>query len=160
MGFESFRVELQGGSATHADADAAVRGLPHVRPDADAVRLPASTYYVLDDGRHVFEIEASDAPVAVSCRFTLCHPPSVDAAFVRLVGALAARLGMEVWIRDDVRPEHASGLPAGRFAEVVPAYIAARRAEWVANVGPEQFPATTREAYERAIKPRCQPVSV
>src|SRR3954463_9065987 len=117
MGFESFRVELHGGSASYGDADTAVRELPHVRPDRHSVPLPGSTYYLFDDGRHVFELELKDSPVRLSCRFTLCHPPSVDAALLGLMRDLMARLGTEVTICDDVRPDHARPFSLPEFAE-------------------------------------------
>jgi hypothetical protein len=162
MGFESFRVELRGGPATHAQADGSVRQLPSVKPDPESIRTPGSIYYTIEDGVHVIEVEVADSPVRVSCRFTLCHPPSVDAAFLRLVRELMVRLGMEARICDDVPPQHAQGFPAARFPEfgdAVTRCIDARRAEWVANFGPSQFPAKTSEVYERSILPRCVPVT-
>jgi hypothetical protein len=77
MGFEAFRVELRGGPATYQEVDEAVRQLPHIHRDHQSVPLKGSTYYLLKDGQHVVEIEIRDAPVKLSCRFTLCHPPSV-----------------------------------------------------------------------------------
>src|SRR5438105_11345439 len=107
MGFESFRVELRGGRASYQEADEFIRQLPHAKTDHESLPMPGSTYYVIDDGRHVIELELKDAPVRVSCRFTLCHPPSVDAAFLSLAHDLVSRLGMAADIYDDVRPEHA-----------------------------------------------------
>jgi hypothetical protein len=150
MGFESFRVELRSGPATHAQVDESVRQLPNVKPDPESIRLPGSTYYTVEDEAHVIELEVADSPVRVSCRFTLCHPPSVDAAFLRLVRELMVRLGMEARICDDVPPQHAQGFPATRFPEFADAAsrcISTRRAEWVSEV------------YERIILPRCVPVT-
>ncbi|MBX9625074.1 MAG: hypothetical protein K2X82_14800 [Gemmataceae bacterium] len=161
MGFESFRVELRGGHATRAQADEAVRLLPHATPDAGAVPSPGSTYYTVTDRRHVIEVEVSGDPPRVSLRFTLCHPPSVDAAFLALVRDLMARLGMGARVCDDVPPEQAGPFPLVRFAEfadLASQVICARRAEWAANFGPAEFPATTPEVYEKVILPRCIPV--
>jgi hypothetical protein len=161
MGFEDFRAELRGGRATSAEAAAVVRALPHVKPDPHSLPLPGSTYYVLNDGQHVLEIEVGDAPVRLSCRFTLCHPPSVDGAFLRLVRELMRPLGMEASIRDDVRPEHARPFALQEFAEfsaLTTRYIAARRAEWIGAFGDQPLAATTNEVYERIILPQCQPV--
>lgn len=162
MGFESFRVELRGGPATHAQADEAVRQLSHAKPDHEALATPGSTYYTLEDGMHVIEVEIAASPLRVSCRFTLCHPPSVDSALLGLVRELMTCLGMQVRICDDVPPEHAGDFPAARFAEFAEAAsrcISARRAEWVANFGPLQFPARTGEVYEKVILPRCVPIA-
>src|SRR5262245_31632797 len=106
MGFESFRVELRGGSATYRQADETVRKLPHAQTDDQPVPIPGSTFYVIADGQHAIEVELLDSPVRLSCRFTLCHPPSVDSFFLGVVQELLARLGMEVKICDDVRAEH------------------------------------------------------
>ncbi len=72
-----------------------------------------------------------------------------------------ARLGMEVRICDDVRPEHAQWFSIDRFpefVEIVSTCVTTRRVEWIANFGPAQFPAKTREVYERIILPQCEPV--
>ena len=162
MGFESFRVELRGGAARPLDADETIRGLPHAKPDLGSVPLRGSAFYVFDDGKHIVEVERKDFPVKLSCRFTLCHPPSVDAYFLDIVRELMLRLGMEVTICDDVRPEHAQWYPLARFAEfssIVRAYIAARRAEWIAAIGPAHLAATTSEVCRQIILPQCEPVT-
>ena len=104
----------------------------------------------------------ADSPVKVSCRFTLCHPPSVDAALLGLVGELQRRLGMEAIICDDLRPEHAHCFSPARFSEfagIVPGYIAQRRADWIAQFGTAQLPAKTPEVYEKIILPKCVPAA-
>ncbi len=160
MGFESFRVELRGGRSEYGEADEAIRNLPHIKLDQHSLPTQGSTYYVMDDGEHAIELEVADSPVRLSCRFTLCHPPSVDSVFLGLVRELMIRLGMEVRICDAVHPEHAHPFSLKQFAEfsdVTSRYIAARRAEWIAEFGDEPFPATTNEVYERVILPQCQP---
>ncbi len=163
MGFETFRIKLHGGTATFAQAVAAVRELPHVLPDHESIQVPGSAYYFVDDGSHIIEIEVAAAPVRVSCRFTLCHPPSIDAAFLSLVQVLQNRLRMDAKICDDVRPEHAGDYSAWRFAEFATAsleYQSARRAEWIAQFGPTQLAAKTSEVYTKMILPKCEPVVV
>lgn len=86
MGFESFRVELRGGSATSAQVDELIRRLPQAKPDPEAIASRGSTFYTLEDGLHVIEVEVVAVPVKVSCRFTMCHPPSIDSAFLSVVG--------------------------------------------------------------------------
>src|SRR5438128_1350182 len=133
MGFETFRVELHDGRSHYDEANGTLRKLSHVRPDADSLPLKGSTFYVFDDGEHTIEMELMDSPVRLSCRFTLCHPSSVDAVFLRLVRDLMSRLGMEVTIRDHVRPEHERAFSVDVFAEfstIVLGGIADRRAEW------------------------------
>jgi hypothetical protein len=162
MGFESFRVELSGGAASYAQADELVRRLPQSKPDTEAIRSQGSGFYTVEDGFHVIEVEVAASPVKVSCRFTLCHPPSIDSAFLAVVRDLMTRLGMDARIRDDVGPEDSRWFSVDRFSEftnIVLRYVTTRRAAWVANFGPEQFPAKTHEVYERVILPRCQPVT-
>lgn len=159
MGFESFRVELRGGQATRLEADDALRKLPHVTLDSKSILTQGSTCYIMNDGAHVIEIEVLEAPVRLSCRFTLCHASSVDSAFLSLLRTLMAILGMEARICDDVRPEHAQSYSFANFAEFSAAcskYIAARRREWIEAFGPAQFAATTNEVHERIIVPQCQ----
>jgi hypothetical protein len=93
MGFESFRVELRGGQANYPEANEVVRKRLHVKLDQQSPPIKGSTFYVVDDGRHIIEVELKDAPVRVSCRFALCHPTSVDSVFLELVRDLMIRLG-------------------------------------------------------------------
>jgi hypothetical protein len=160
MGFEAFRVELRGGKADLAEADKAVRKLPHVKPDPDPVPMKGSTFYLMEDGQHAIEVEVMDSPVRLSCRFTLCHPPSVDLAFLGFVRDLMLRLGMEAKICDDVHPAHSRSFSVAEFPDfmaVTRHYISARRAEWVAAFGDQPMAATTNEVYQRIILPQCQP---
>src|SRR5260370_4215740 len=107
MGFESFRVELRGGRKTHRQASEVIRDLDHVTIDRDSIHTPGSMFFLMNDGKHVVEIELMDSPVKLSCRFTLCHPPSMDAVFLGLVKQLMTLLGMQASVCDDVPPEHA-----------------------------------------------------
>jgi hypothetical protein len=161
MGFQSFRVELNGGSATHEQANAMIRALCHVKPDDGLIRRKEYAYYLLDDGRHKIEMQLVDDPVRLSCRFTLCHPPSVDSAFLSLIRELMERLGMDVRICDDVEPEHEHPFSIDEFTQfsaITMRCIAARRAEWIGFWGAETLAATTTEAHQRIILPRCEPV--
>jgi hypothetical protein len=162
MGLESFRVELHGGQASYREVEETIRTHPHARLDPQSPPLTGSTFYLIDDGRHVLEVELRDAPVRISCRFTLCHAPSVDAVFLDLIRQWMLRLGMEVCICDDVRPEDAHPFSLANFADFSSASLRAisgRREEWIAAFGNEQMPATTNEAHQRIILPRCQPVA-
>src|SRR5260370_38390106 len=115
MGLESFRVELRGGARTHRETAKAIGNLDHVTVDHDSIPTPGSLFFVKNDGEHVIEIELMDSPIKISCRFTLCHPPSVDSVFLRLVQELMTMLGMEARICDDVRPEYAHAFPLCDF---------------------------------------------
>ncbi len=158
MGFESFRVRLYPRHAAFAEADDAVRHLPHARPDSGAIPAPGASYYTIQDGIHVIEIEVSPAPVRVSCRFTLCHPTSVGAAFLGLIRVLSQHLGVaEVAGEDVATGPH--GVESPEFASALSARIAARRAEWDAAFGTVRYPATTAEAYALYIFPKCVPVA-
>ncbi len=160
MGFEAFRIELRGGKAKPSEAEAAIQKQPNIKPDQDSIAMKGSTFYVMDDGQHAIELELMDSPVRVSCRFTLCHPLSVDAAFLGLVRELMRQLGMEATICDDVRPEHSRSYALAEFADfavVTSRYIAVRRAEWIAAFGDEPLAATTNAVFQRIILPQCQP---
>ena len=132
VGLESFRVELRGGSVTYRKADRIIRKLPHAKPDYESLAMQGSAYYIVDDGRHLIEVELRDEPVRLSCRFTLCHPSSVDSVFLELVRELMLRLSMEAKICDDVLPAHRDCFTLDHYAElsgVISRSIAARRKE-------------------------------
>ena len=159
MGFEHFQVVLSGGQAKYHEVDETVKKLPHIKPDQDPVPLRGSTFYVIHNGQHAIELELMDEPVRLSCRFTLCHPASVDLVFLGLLRELIGRLGMAAMICDDVTPAHSRSFSLGEFPDflaITRDYIDARRAEWIAAFGNESLAATTNEVYERAILPRCQ----
>lgn len=159
MGFESFRVSLQGGTHTFAEICDHLDSMKHVRIDDQGLCVPPSRYFVMEDGQHVIEIEVSRSPVAISCRFTLCHPPSVDTALLDLLRSLMATLGMTVTIRDDVKPGHTHPFCLADFANfcsIVRQYISLRRAQWAAQFGNQQLAARTREAVQRFVIPRCR----
>jgi hypothetical protein len=160
MGFEAFRIELHGGQSSHAKAVDAVRKLPGIKRDEESVSTPGSMFFVCADGQHVIELEVKDAPPRVSCRFTLCHPPSIDSVFLGLVRELMIQLRMEAAICDDVSPEHSRLFSLNEFVDfsaITSRYIAARRAEWIAAFGDQTTAATTNEVYQRIILPRCEP---
>jgi hypothetical protein len=160
MGFESFQVELRGGQLKHRDVNQIIRQLPHIVSDHDSMPMQGSTYYLLNDGQHIIEVEIKDAPVKLSCRFTLCHLPSVDRVFLGLVRELMVRLGMEATVCDALRPEDARSFALHEFSQfsaITSNCIAARRAEWIAAFGDSPMAATTNEVYQRVILPQCQP---
>lgn len=160
MGFESFRVELRGGSRTHLEVNQTISEFEQVTRDRDAVATPESVFFILNDGKHVIEIESIDAPVKISCRFTLCHPPAMDAFFLGFMRHLMTILDMEARICDDVPKEDSRFFPIGDFSSFSAAAtrcIASRRREWVSAFGPKQMAATTNEAHARMILPHCQP---
>lgn len=160
MGFEHFQVELRGGRATFSEAHSAVLRLPHVRPDGESIPMKGAKYYIINDGQHAIEVEVMESPVRLSCRFTLCHPRSVDSAFLGIVRELMMQLGMEAKICDDVRPEQARPFSSEGFdvfSSITSRCIATRRTEWMKAFGTEPLAATTNEVYQRIILPRCQP---
>ncbi|MCE9531573.1 MAG: hypothetical protein K8T89_10695 [Planctomycetes bacterium] len=160
MGFEAFRVELRGGPAKYQDAVEAVRQIPHARPDPNSMPMKESTYYLIEDGLHTIEVEVMDAPVKISCRFTLAHPASVDRLFMGTLQNLMTRLEMQATIRDDVLPAHARSFTLAEFADfsaITKRYIDARRAEWIAAFGIKTVGGTISDVYQRVILRQCQP---
>ena len=163
MGFESFQIELSGGKVNQARAVDLLRAYPNVRLDPNGIPLTGSTYFVMNDGLHVVEIEIKDySPLRVSCRFMLCHPPSIDVAFLSFVRGLMVALQMDATIRDDVSPVQSGPYSLAQFAEFSAAAtrcIAKRRNEWIAQFGTEQLAASSKDVYEKIILPQCQPAA-
>jgi hypothetical protein len=160
MGMEVFLIELHGGPSSYGEAKEIVHGMSNVYPDPEGGWFPGSTYYVFRDGTHTIEMELADAPVKLMCRFTLCHPPSVDAVFLTLVRELMLRLGMKVKILENIRPEHERFFSLQEFAEfsaIVRDPIATCRAGWIATFGDRQLGASSKEQFEEIILPVCKP---
>jgi hypothetical protein len=159
MGFESFQIKLEGGTKTSSEAISAIRSLGNAVPDDESMMMPGSAYFLLKDGRHAIEMEVMDAPMRISCRFTLCHPSSVDAVFFDLARRLMALLDMRVTICDDVPPEHETPFTLDRieeFTKAASACLTVRRAEWQGAFGMRQLGATTNEVHQHIILPQCQ----
>lgn len=158
MGLESFRVELRGGSATLADVQKAIEATGQACPDPEALPAKGSVHYLLRDSRHVIEIEALESPVRLSCRFTLAHPPSIDAVFLGWVRELMTKLGMAARICDDESTQPFTVAEFPKFAAAAVECIAVRRAEWIAAFGDQPMAATTTEVHRKVILPHCQPM--
>lgn len=162
MGFEHFKVDLHSGKA-RKDAEQVLRRLPLLSPDHDSMSFPSSSYYLWNDGKHIIEIELAESPLRVSCRFTLCHPRSVDSVFLDLIRKLMTQLQMAVTICDDTSPDSSQSFSperSGELSELLPKLIAKRRREWIAAFGDHSLAATTKEVHERVILPMCQPSSL
>jgi hypothetical protein len=160
MGFESFQVRLKGGRSTRKEAIDTLMSLDGVVRDEDSELTPGWPCFLARDGLHAVEMEVTDKRASISCRFTLCHPPSVDTAFLELVRRLMEALPMRVKICDDVTPEHEEPFSLDRFDEFSKAcrhYIAARRNEWKSAFGNQELAATTAEAHQHIILPHCIP---
>ncbi len=156
MGFESFRVELRGDNKTVDATRNALCRLDHITIDPHNLTPAYSSCFLFRDGTHVIELEVSgDSAPRVSCRFTLAHPPSVDAAFLALVKRLMDLLDMEATVCDRVPPElnHPFGIAAfDEFAAVVSRCISQRRGEWIRAFGTEQLAGTESDVHERIIR--------
>ncbi len=159
MGFESFGVELRGGSATVATVREVVRRLPNTSLDPDAIRSEGASHFAFNDGAHLIELEVAGEPSRISCRFTLSHPTSVDAAFFELIRRLMSELAMMARVRDttpaDAR-EWFSLDSFGEFVAVAGESIRVRREEWQAAFGNSTFAGTTAAVHRHIILPRCE----
>ena len=158
MGFESYGVTIRGGAATSQEAITAVAKVKNARPDPESALTSGASYFVIEDGVHAIEVEVMHSPVMVSCRFTLCHPSTVDAAFIALVRELLSALGSGAKICDvDTAGESHKFTLANYedFASIIPISIAKERQEWKAAFGDRELAATTPEVHERIILPLC-----
>ncbi len=158
MGIESFRVKLHGGPATPAQAIEVIAGMPHARPGKGFYGMSGYSSFILDDGSSVFELLVAEKPFDISCRFTLCHPPSVDSAFLALMRELMIRLGVSAELLDGEARAYSLDT-FGEFAAAAFVAIAERRAEWIAMFGPATLAATTTEVYDKLILPQCVPAT-
>jgi hypothetical protein len=158
MGFESFQVELSRDGPDHRPLSQFVRKLPHAKPDESGIQSSKSDYVLVDDGDHKIEIEVTEEWGRISCRFTLCHPPSIEVAFVNLVRDLVERLNMKVRICADESGRWYSAEDLADFSREIADFIAKERRGWIAQCGPTQLAATSSEAYEKIVFPQLKPV--
>jgi hypothetical protein len=159
MGFESFGVRLHGDHATAHAATEAIKNLDHAAPDPDAELTPGSPCFLVNDGQHAIELEVMETSAAISCRFTLCHPPTVDAVFIALVKRLVEILDARVEICEEVEPGQPDEFTLATFHDfpsIVSKCIAKRRAEWKAAFGGQTLGATTTQVHEKIIAPHYQ----
>jgi hypothetical protein len=120
--------------------------------------MSGSEYFLVDDGAHKIEIEVTEKWGRISCRFTLCHPPSIEVAFMNLVRNLVERLDMRVRICADESQRWYSTEDLADLAKDMTGFIAKERRAWIAQCGPTQLAATTAEAYEKIVIERSTPV--
>ncbi len=81
----------------------------------------------------------------------MCQPSAADTAFLGVARRLVERFGMEAFIAGVTRPEHNGWFAPDRFAEfaaAVPEYAAAEREIWHRMFGPDEFPASTADAWQ------------
>jgi hypothetical protein len=159
MGFESFGVRLGREQANAQDAIKAIMNLDHAAADPDAELTPGSPCFLVNDGQHAIELEVMETSATISCRFTLCHPPTVDALFIALVKELMETLDMRVEICDEVEPGQPDEFTSATFDEfpsIVSSSITKRRAEWKAAFGNQTLGATTAQVHEKIIWPYYQ----
>jgi hypothetical protein len=158
MGFESFQIEFRRDGQDNRSLSRYVRQLPNARPDKPGVESSGSEYFLVDDGAHKIEIEVTEGRGRISCRFTLCHAPSIEVAFVSLAQDLVKRLDMKVRICADEKGRWYSAADFSDFANDISGFIAKERKAWIAQCGPAQLAATTAEAYEWIVLPQSKPV--
>lgn len=161
MGFESFQVELRS-KAHYVRTKDLIQSLPNVRFDPDNLALPGSTNFVMSDGQHVIEMQIScrDSVTSISCRFMLCHPPTIDREFLELIRKMMEALDASAVNREEIESGHPDSYSLREFAEfraAVARCIARRRKEWTAEFGEEQLAASSKDVYDKFILPRCQP---
>ena len=78
-----------------------------VSVDPQGGLLADSVYLGYKDGRHVIEMEVSSSgrnSTAMSLRFAVCHPDTIDEVFIDLVARLANTLRAEVSLMEDIEP--------------------------------------------------------
>ncbi len=156
MGFESFNVRLLENQASFSEAVDAIMDIENAAREEDAEFTTTEKCFLIRGDDHAIELEVMGEPASISCRFTLCHPATIDDAFLAHMRDLMEKLDMRVKICDDVTPEHEHAYSLERFDDFASAcrhYIAVRRREWQAMFGEETIAATTVEAHEHIIMP-------
>lgn len=151
MSAECFRVDLLGSKPP--DAVAYLAGLELITPRG-------SDYghsFIYDDHSHVVELLVQTDRLGralISIRFALCHPSSVDNAFVQFVVQVAAELGMTIRICESIPPGHPDVFDlseVGAFRTTALASIGPKRAWWISAFGGATAALTSEEASRQFI---------
>lgn len=159
MGLESFRAEL---TDTKLPASEVVKSLLEIEGaawDEQGTILPHQKCFLVRRQNSVVELEISEYPVVLSCRITVCHPPSADDVFIQLLSEMAARFSMKtVTCIDGLTPDSASIINnLGELDNTVRQAIARKRAVWKRQFGEVESAYTEAEVYQHIIIPQCNP---
>jgi hypothetical protein len=159
MGIEDFVVRLEINDDRSVAVEKLLRasGIVH---DMIAPKVTGCEYLRYEDSEHIVELDvgASDnSTSALTIRFALCQPPTVDSIFIGLVERCALSFSANVVIADDIDP---SDPPAGLsfhspeldgLSEALSKRIMKRREVWQAEFGRVVARLSCREAVERYI---------
>jgi hypothetical protein len=157
MGVEDFRVCLSGAPDESIPLIDHLLRMPGMSRDEEP-QLGDGCYLLFRDDAHLIELELRESEI--SCRFALCHAPTVDSIFARLLRQIATPLRWKISILDrlppdvpwDFYPPAYEGLEAALSIA-----IASRRDEWKRLFGSVEAGVSTSEAIERFILPLCDP---
>lgn len=155
MGIECFCVELGGTSASSDDVLASLRALEGCERDELSEWIPEQVCFVVRRENLTAELEVLPGP-RVSCRMTLCHPPTSDGAFVGLLGDLSARLSTDRVRRID-GVSNAASLDQLALDEETREAIARKRARWKRQFGDAEGCYSSLEVHRLIIGPRTVP---
>lgn len=155
MGAEDFQVGLMSDALDIEHATAYLETFD----DISVIRKKTEElFFEYRKGGHVIEVELSRPKLRIatriSCRFSLCHPDSVDEVFADFVVDLAQGLSLPIEILEDVPAgEPYRFLPAdlNGFRDALKKSIATKRDYWIKDFGDVKASLTCREAVQRFI---------
>jgi hypothetical protein len=157
MGVEDFRVRLSGALDKSISVIDHLLRIPGMRRDEELQSIDGCYLMFRDDG-HLIELEVDETEI--SCRFALCHAPTVDSIFARLLRQIATPLRWKISILDHLPPDVPWDFypPAYEGLEgALSIAIASRRDEWKRLFGSVEAGVSTSEAIDRFILPLCDP---
>jgi hypothetical protein len=158
MGAEDFLVRLESPLALSRVLDTISR-YPGTRAEPDVDRHASGPQFRVEDPDHIVELEVADRGglTTISVRFALCHPPTIDAVFVELVGVLAKDVDATIAIAESVEPDDPglgwsfSRSNCEKFPPAASQCIRKKRALWQRAFGDEQARLSCPEAIMRFI---------
>jgi hypothetical protein len=159
MAIESILVSFQGYSSTQESLVASLGAFLPMLRNRDAEITATSSCWVLDDGVHKFELDIPNKPIVFSLRFALCNPKTIDAIFFRLIKSIMAQHHLSMRFCEDCEdvPESFTTTEMiDTWQEPIQRCIDSRRQLWHHEFGKEERPATSAEAFQYFILPRCQ----
>jgi hypothetical protein len=126
-------------------------------------KIPLEYNFEYSDTKHIIELQVSDYlnnKRQLSCRFSLCHPPSIDKRFTEFVKSIAKDLVLEIRIRESCQVKGEGDIfhppEYNGFDEVLKEVIQIKRKYWIADFGEETAVISCQEALKRFVWPKCK----
>ena len=127
---------------------------------------PSEYNFIYSDTKHVIELQVTDYTSGIpqlSCRFSLCHPHSIDKKFIEFTKSIANDLNLKIRIQEScqIKGDDEVFCPPkyDGYEKILQEIIKVKRKYWVADFGDETAIISCQEAIKKYILPKCKKIS-